>query len=197
MLSKALVAGLEKREALTDGCDAFTVVFGSKASVLEGEDAADANVKDITVDNFLSAHGKELLKNVSVKISHGKRNIDVLLVEQEVVGDDRSALEAVVSANEELVKLRQEVTSLQDAASLGEDNNEGGDVDDSGEKLAELYERLQIMGSDAAEAQASKILDGLGFTKDMQGRATRSFSVQSEIDSVRHRRFHKVFRILV
>ncbi|KAL0381880.1 UNVERIFIED_CONTAM: ABC transporter F family member 4 [Sesamum angustifolium] len=32
------------------------------------------------------------------------------------------------------------------------------------------------MGSDAAEAQASKILAGLGFTKDMQGRPTKSFS---------------------
>ncbi|CAM8905921.1 unnamed protein product [Rhodiola kirilowii] len=200
----AYAAEQAKREALKDDRDAFTVVIGSKASVLEGEDAADANVKDITVDNFsVSARGKELLKNASVKISHGKRyglvgpngmgkstllkllawrkipvprNIDVLLVEQEVVGDDRSALEAVVSANEELVKLREEVASLQDAASLGEDNNEEGDVDDSGEKLAELYERLQIMGSDAAEAQASKILAGLGFTRDMQGRATRSFS---------------------
>ena len=76
---------------------------------------ADANVKDITVENFsVSARGKELLKNATVKISHGKRyglvgpngkgkstllkllawrkipvpkNIDVLLVEQEVVGD--------------------------------------------------------------------------------------------------------------
>ena len=48
--------------------------------------------------------------------------------------------------------------------------------DDVGEKLTELYEKLQLLGSDAAEAQASKILAGLGFTKEMQGRATRSFS---------------------
>ncbi|KAL9679920.1 hypothetical protein QQ045_017791 [Rhodiola kirilowii] len=152
----AYAAEQAKREALN---------IGSKASVLEGEDAADANVKDITFDNFsVSARGKELLKNASVKISHGNRyglvgpngngkstllkllawrkipvprNIDVLFVEQEVVGDDRSALEAVVSANEERVKLQQEV------ASLGEDSNdEDGNVDDSGEKLAELYERF-------------------------------------------------------
>ncbi|PON36812.1 P-loop containing nucleoside triphosphate hydrolase [Trema orientale] len=36
-----------------------------------------------------------------------------------------------------------------------------------------MYERLETMGSDAAEAQASKILAGLGFTNDMQGCATR------------------------
>uniref|UniRef100_A0A1J3DMT3 ABC transporter F family member 4 n=1 Tax=Noccaea caerulescens TaxID=107243 RepID=A0A1J3DMT3_NOCCA len=194
-------AELAKREALKDDHDAFTVVIGSKTSVLEGEDTADANVKDITIDSFsVSARGKELLKNASVKISHGKRyglvgpngmgkstllkllawrkipvpkNIDVLLVEQEVVGDEKSALEAVVSANEELVKVRKEVEALQDS-SAGADGD--GEDDDSGEKLAELYERLQILGSDAAEGQAAKILAGLGFTKDMQVRATQSFS---------------------
>ncbi|KAL8218586.1 hypothetical protein R6Q57_021959 [Mikania cordata] len=192
-----------KQEALKDNHDAFTVVIGSRAAVLDGQDEADANVKDITVDNFsVSARGKELLKNASVKISHGKRyglvgpngkgkstllkllawrkipvpkNIDVLLVEQEIVGDDRTALEAVVSANEELVKLRQEVATLLNSPE-GEYGNEAEDGGDTGEKLAELYEKLQIMSSDAAEAQASKILAGLGFTKVMQTRATRSFS---------------------
>ncbi|KAG8488708.1 hypothetical protein CXB51_016694 [Gossypium anomalum] len=197
-------AELAKQEALKDDHDAFTVVIGSRASVLDGEDDADANVKDITIDNFsVSARGKELLKNASVKISHGKRyglvgpngmgkstllkllawrkipvpkNIDVLLVEQEVVGDDRTALQAVVSANEELLRLREEVAALQNSsASNGEDENDLNG-DDAGERLAELYEKLQILGSDAAEAQASKILAGLGFTKAMQGRPTRSFS---------------------
>lgn len=197
----AQAAEVAKKEALRDDHDAFTVVIGSRAAVLDGGDDADANIKDITVENFsVSARGKELLKNASVKISHGKRygligpngmgkstllkllawrkipvpkNIDVLLVEQEVIGDDKSALEAVVSANEELVRLRQEVASLN-SASLDDAPND--DDDDAGERLAELYERLNILGSDAAEAQASKILAGLGFTKDMQVRATKSFS---------------------
>ncbi|XP_047340649.1 ABC transporter F family member 4 [Impatiens glandulifera] len=188
---------LAKQEALKDDRDAFTVVIGSRASVLDGDNEADANVKDITIENFsVSARGKELLKNASVKVSHGKRyglvgpngmgkstllkllawrkipvpkNIDLLLVEQEIVGDNRTAIEAVVSANEELVKIRQEVAKLAD---VGGDEND----DDAGERLAELYERLQLMGSDAAEAQASKILAGLGFTKQMQARTTNSFS---------------------
>lgn len=201
----AHVAELAKQEALKDDRDAFTVVIGSRTSVLDGENDADSNVKDVTIENFsVSARGKELLKNASVKISHGKRyglvgpngkgkstllkllawrkipvpkNIDVLLVEQEVVGDDKTALEAVVSANEELVKTRQEVALLQNANSVEESvGKDDSYEDDAGEKLAELYEKLQLMGSDAAEAQASKILAGLGFTKDMQGRATKSFS---------------------
>uniref|UniRef100_A0AB38Z7E3 ABC transporter F family member n=1 Tax=Paeonia suffruticosa TaxID=45171 RepID=A0AB38Z7E3_PAESU len=195
-----------KREALYDDHDAFTVVIGSRASVLDGENEADANIKDITIDKFsVSARGKELLKDASLKISHGKRygligpngmgkstllkllawrkipvpkNIDVLLVEQEVIGDDKTALEAVVSANEELVKIRQEVESLQKLSSVadGETKDEDYDGDDSGVKLAELYEKLEVIGSDAAESQASKILAGLGFTKDMQVRPTKSFS---------------------
>ncbi|MBA0684124.1 hypothetical protein Goari_025727, partial [Gossypium aridum] len=105
------------------------------------------------------------------------KNIDVLLVEQEVVGDDRTALQAVVSANEELLRLREEVTALQNSSS-GNGGEDDSDLngDDAGERLAELYDKLQILGSDAAEAQASKILAGLGFTKQMQGRPTRSFS---------------------
>ncbi|XP_020589153.1 ABC transporter F family member 4 [Phalaenopsis equestris] len=194
-----------KKEALKDDREAFTVVIGARASALDDDEAsasADANVRDIAIENFsVSARGKELLKNASVKISHGKRyglvgpngmgkstllkllawrkipvpkNIDVLLVEQEVVGDDRTALEAVVSANEELVRLRKEVAALSEQAEAEEDGDDSDD--DKGEKLAALYEKLQLMGSDAAEAQASKILAGLGFTKAMQARATRSFS---------------------
>ncbi|XP_010921961.1 ABC transporter F family member 4 [Elaeis guineensis] len=189
-----------RKVALKDDKDVFNVVIGTRASALDPDSqdtAADANVRDISIENFtVSAAGKELLKNASLKISHGKRyglvgpngkgkttllkllawrkipvprNIDVLLVEQEVVGDDRTALEAVVSANEELVRLRKEVATLSE-------RTEGDEDDDNGERLAELYERLQLLGSDAAEAQASKILAGLGFTKEMQVRPTRSFS---------------------
>ncbi|KAL6538122.1 ABC transporter F member 4 [Orobanche gracilis] len=192
-----------KKEALRDDPDAFTV---SVRNGKDDDDDADANVKDIVVELFyVSVRGKNLLENTSVKISHGQRyglvgpngtgkstllkllawrkipvpmNTDVLLVEQEVVADDKTALEAVVSANFELVNVRQEVAALQIAASVegsaDEDNNY--EEDDAGEKLAELYEKLQLMGSDAAEAQASKILAGLGFTKEMQGRPTKSFS---------------------
>nr|POE61084.1 abc transporter f family member 4 [Quercus suber] len=42
--------------------------------MLDGDDEANANVKDIIIDNFsVSVRGKELLKNTSFKISHGKR----------------------------------------------------------------------------------------------------------------------------
>ncbi|KAJ4795004.1 ATP-binding cassette sub-family F member 1 [Rhynchospora pubera] len=196
---KAHAAEVARQEALKDDRDAFSVVVGGSHATADDEsnNSTMDNVKDIVVENFsVSARGKELFKNASVKISHGKRyglvgpngkgkstllkllawrkvpvprNIDVLLVEQEIVGDDRSALQAVVSADEELMKLRAEAQSLSEA-----DDKDAADED--GDRLAEIYEKLQLKGSDAAEALASKILAGLGFTKEMQARPTKSFS---------------------
>jgi len=145
------------------------------------------------LENFsVSARGKELLKSASLRISHGRRyglvgpngmgkstllkllawrqvpvprNIDVLLVEQEIIGDDRSALEAVVAADEELTALRAEQARLEAS----------NDADDN-ERLVEVYEKLNLRDSDAARARASKILAGLGFNQAMQARSTKSFS---------------------
>ncbi|KAJ8444311.1 hypothetical protein Cgig2_019869 [Carnegiea gigantea] len=123
--------------------------------------------------NELRPHSHKVLARRKLFVP---KNIDVLLVGQEVVGDDRTAVEVVVSANEELVKLPQEVASLQNFSPTTDVVNDNFYVNDAGERLAELYEMLNILGSDGAEAQASKILAGLGFTKDMQGRPSRSFS---------------------
>jgi ATP-binding cassette subfamily F protein 1 len=197
----AHAAELAKQEAMKDDKNAFSVTIGAKTAALEGEEtAAEASMKDIKIENFsVSARGKELLKNTTITIVHGRRyglvgpngtgkstllkllawrqipvpkNIDVLLVEQEVVGDEKTALESVVSADEELVRTRDEAANLQEANNNGADE----DDDDSGEKLTAVFEKLQLLGSDAAEARASKILAGLGFSIAMQGRATKSFS---------------------
>jgi ATP-binding cassette, subfamily F, member 1 len=194
----AAAAEAARKEALRDDRDAFSVVIGARVSGsaaggADGDGAADDNVRDIVLDNFsVAARGKELLKSASLRVSHGRRyglvgpngmgkstllkllawrqlpvprNIDVLLVEQEVVGDDRSALEAVVAADEELTALRAEQAELE--ASNNPDDNE---------RLAEVYEKLNLRDSDAARARASKILAGLGFDQAMQARSTKSFS---------------------
>ncbi|KAG8045132.1 hypothetical protein GUJ93_ZPchr0008g13544 [Zizania palustris] len=193
----AAAAEAAKQEVLRDDRDAFSVVIGARVpgstGAAEGDAATDDNIRDIVLDNFsVSARGKELLKSASLRISHGRRyglvgpngmgkstllkllawrhvpvprSIDVLLVEQEVVGDDRSALEAVVAADEELTALRAEQAKLE--ASNNPDDND---------RLAEVYEKLNLRDSDAARARASKILAGLGFDQSMQGRSTKSFS---------------------
>ncbi|CAI0376424.1 unnamed protein product [Linum tenue] len=188
--TRAIDQPAAKKGDLEDDRDPFTVAIG-KSRASDDQQEGAANSKDISIEGFtVSVRGKELLKDAELKISHGRRyglvgpngkgkstllkllawrklplpkNMDVLLVEQEVAKDDRSALQVVVSADAELVKLRREVdAALQD--------------DDAGDRVVELYDRLQQMGSDGAEARASKILAGLGFGVEMQARATRSLS---------------------
>ncbi|GJY01535.1 probable protein phosphatase 2C 6, partial [Tanacetum coccineum] len=59
-------------------------------------------------------------------------------------GDDTTSLAPVVSANEELMKLKQAVASLLEVPE-GENINEV--ADDAGEKLADLYAKLHIVDS--------------------------------------------------
>lgn len=40
----------------------------------------------------------------------------------------------------------------------------------------DVYERLDDLNADTAEARAANILHGLGFTKQMQNQATKDFS---------------------
>ncbi|KAI3858191.1 hypothetical protein MKX03_037774 [Papaver bracteatum] len=138
---------------LRDDHDAFNVSIGTRASVLE-------------VGNFfVFAVGRPLLQDTSVKISHGKRYVffgpnrtgkstllkllswGKILVPKNI---DKSSLEVVVSANEELVKLRAEVATLQNLSLDGEKENSGED-DDAGDW-------------------------GRCFTTDMQEQSTHSFS---------------------
>ncbi|CAA7030745.1 unnamed protein product [Microthlaspi erraticum] len=91
-----------------------------------------------------------------------------------VVGDGTLPLEAVVSANEKLAKLRKEAEALEAAAAL--ENPSSSSDDDTGVKLAQVYDKLHELKSNAAEARASKILAGLGFTEHMLASPTSEIS---------------------
>jgi ATP-binding cassette subfamily F protein 1 len=189
-------AAAMKAEALRDDDNVFDVSYEQS-----GEDstlsATDIKVHQMTI----RAKGKILLENTTLTIAAGRRyglvgpngkgkstlmrmiarrqvpvpeNLDVLLVEQEVVGTEDSALESVVAADVELVNLRKEEAELNKKLNdMQLDENEEGDVSD---RLNEIYERMNELGSASAEARASKILHGLGFTEEMQKRATNLFS---------------------
>ncbi|KAK7084588.1 ATP-binding cassette sub- F member 1 [Halocaridina rubra] len=152
---------------------------------------------DIKVENFsISAKGKALFTNASLLIANGRRyglvgpnghgkttllrhiqtralnippNIDVLYCEQEVIADDTPAIDVVLNADEKRVKLIKEKDQLE--ADMKKKNKQ---VDM--ERVQEVYDELKAIGADAAEPKARRILAGLGFTKEMQGRATKNFS---------------------
>ena len=166
---------------------------------------APCSATDIKVQNLtIRAKGKVLLDSTTLTVTAGRRyglagpngkgkstllrmiarrqvpvpeGLDVLLVEQEIVGDDRTALAAVVAADAKLMWLRAEEAEI---AARAEGEGGGGvdaaTADADGERLAEIYEEMEHLGGGGAEARASKILHGLGFTQAMQKRATRDFS---------------------
>lgn len=47
---------------------------------------------------------------------------------------------------------------------------------ESQEQLMDVYERLDEISADTAEARAANILHGLGFTREMQSKKTKDFS---------------------
>jgi ATP-binding cassette subfamily F protein 1 len=173
---------------------------GGASTPLDGDAVGGAvSATDIKVHNLtIRAKGKILLEGASLAVTAGRRyglvgpngkgkstllrmvarrqvpipdGLDVLLVEQEVVGDATPALQAVVAADVELVALRKEEEELTAAAA-----GEGPEADAAGARLADVYERLEDKAAGSADARASKILHGLGFTQAMQGRATADFS---------------------
>jgi ATP-binding cassette, subfamily F, member 2 len=122
--------------------------------------------------------------------------IDVFFLDEEVAPSDTvTALEAVMSVDEERLRLENHAEDLNhilsdiaEAIANGveadgsDDNNDGGGptLDEQQEQLMEtlsaVYERLDALDSATAEVRARSILKGLGFTHDMQSKLTKDFS---------------------
>jgi len=100
------------------------------------------------------------------------QHIMIMHVEQEIKGDDTPVLQSVLEADKErewLLKVEQEIMSKAD-------DGGGEEVKVHGVGLMEVYERLEELSSDDAEARAGTILSGLGFTAEDQQRPTKEFS---------------------
>merc|ERR1719232_1367453 len=170
----------------------FTVAQAMKTG---GALAQMETAVDIKIEKFsIAAKGKDLFRDASLSISAGRRyglvgpnghgkttllrhigsralqippNIDVLYCEQEVVADEKSALQTVLMADVKRTELLKEEEALLKA------QNKGKDVTD---RLNEVYDELRAIGSDQAEPKARRLLSGLGFTREMQERPTNKFS---------------------
>ena len=91
----------------------------------------------------------------------------MLYCEQEVVADEKSALETVLLSDVKRTELLKESKDLEAMQEKGKDVTE---------RLNEVFEELRAIGADQAEPKARRLLAGLGFDKEMQGRATNKFS---------------------
>lgn len=171
----------------------FTV---SQAGNKQQTEALLENQTDIKVEKFsIAARGKTLYENAALQITAGRRyglvgpngmgkttllkhiqarllpipkNIDLLLCEQDVQADDTLAIQAVLKADKKRWELLEEEKRLTKKIDAGETKMT--------DRLNEVYEELEAIGADKAEAKARRILNGLGFTREMQERPTKHFS---------------------
>ncbi|KAH9769893.1 ABC transporter F family member 3 [Citrus sinensis] len=168
-------------------------------------------VKDIHMDNFnVSVGGRDLIVDGSLTLSFGRHyglvgrngtgkttflrhmalhaidgipsNCQILHVEQEVEGDDTTALQCVLNTDIERTQLLEEearLLALQrelDFEETTEKSNGSIDKDAIAQRLQEMYKRLELIDAGSAEARAASILAGLSFSPEMQHRATKAFS---------------------
>ncbi|KAJ6739601.1 ATP-BINDING TRANSPORT PROTEIN-RELATED [Salix koriyanagi] len=148
--------------------------------------------RDIRIESLsVTFHGHDLIVDSDLELNYGRRygllglngcgkstllaaigcrelpipdHMDIYHLTREIEASDMSSLEAVISCDEERLKLEKEVEVL--AA-----KDDGG-----GEALDRIYERLEAMDAATAEKRAAEILYGLGFNKQMQAKKTRDFS---------------------
>jgi len=149
--------------------------------------------RDIKIDNFsVTFYGSELLQDTKLELSTGNRygligangcgksallavlgnrevpiqeHIDIYYLDREVPASEKTAIQAVMEADEERIKLEK----LAEELATIEDN-------EAQEYLMQVYERLDDLGADSAEARASHLLSGLQFTAAMQNKKCKDFS---------------------
>jgi len=157
----------------------------------------DINVSEVTV----TFHGKPLIENTEVVINYGNRygflgpngsgkstimkaiaarsipipeGLDIYFLDREYEATDKTALEAVYESNEEVESLEKQADALNNLmGEIGDNEDEMAKIQ---EKLEGIYERLEELDVTTAEARATTILHGLGFTVKMQSMKTREFS---------------------
>ncbi|XP_043469161.1 ATP-binding cassette sub-family F member 3 [Leptopilina heterotoma] len=148
----------------------FDVAYGDRI-LLQGADITLAFGRRYGLIGRNGLGKTTLLRMISCKQLRIPSHIRVLHVEQEVAGDETSALESVLESDYERSALLSREAELQAAM-----EKEGGKSEALGEELARVYEAMQVAEVEKAPARASMILTGLGFSVERQSWPTKSFS---------------------
>lgn len=194
LLKQAKKEKFEQLIAAAPETDQFSI---SQAATQNRQAQLFETAIDIKIENFsISARGNELFVNANLHIANGRRyglvgpngmgkttllkhianrqlfippNIDVLLCEQEVQADEKSALEILLISDTKRVSLLEQQKQLESQLETSSDK-------DLQDKLRHVYDELKAINADAAEPKARRILAGLGFTPEMISRPSKSFS---------------------
>lgn len=178
-------------------------------------DSSSGKSKDIKVEGVdLSISGLRILTDTTLTLAYGRRyglvgkngigkstllralsrrevaiptHITILHVEQEIMGDDTSAIQAVLDADvwrkhlmAEQERITKEMTVLEmtpDPITISSGQVlQGNSRDELDALLADVHNKLAEMEADKAESRAAAILAGLGFSPERQKFATKTFS---------------------
>ncbi|XP_042911585.1 ATP-binding cassette sub-family F member 2 [Parasteatoda tepidariorum] len=169
------------------------LLLNADARACTGVLAVHPRSRDIKIENFsINFHGVEILADTKLELNCGRRygligqngsgkstllaalgrrevpiqdHIDIYHLTREMEASEKSALQAVMDVDVmrlRLEKLAEELSQFDD--------------EESQEQLMDVYERLDEIGADKAQAKAAYILHGLGFTKIMQQKMCKDFS---------------------
>ena len=186
-----------KREAALERLskENIVVTYETKKGILH------ANTRDINVGGVtVTFHGKPLIEKTEVVINYGNRYgfigpngsgkstimkaiaaraipipdaLDIYFLDSEYPArDDITALQAVMESNDEVEILEKKADVLNHAMA---EANEDEQIEIQA-ALEAVYDRLDQLDASKAEARATTILHGLGFTTTMQGMKTKEFS---------------------
>lgn len=167
--------------------------INAEARSCTGTLAVHARSRDIKIATFsITFYGSEMLQDTTLELNCGRRygliglngcgkssllsvlgnrecpiqeHIDIFHLSREIPASSKTALQCVMEVDQERMKLErlaEELISRED--------------DESQEQLMDIYDRLDEMSADTAEAKAARILHGLGFSKEMQQKQAKNFS---------------------
>lgn len=156
--------------------------ISADARACTGALAVHPRSRDIKIANFsITFFGSELLQDTMLELNCGRRygliglngcgkssllavlgkrevpipeHIDIFHLTREIPASTKTALQCVMEVDEERIKLEKLAEELITC-----------DDDESQDQLMDIYERLDDMSADQAEAKAARILHGLGFTR--------------------------------
>jgi ATP-binding cassette, subfamily F, member 2 len=198
-LAALAISGTEnKREAALEALSQMHigVTYEAKKGKLH-KNARDINVSGVTI----TFHGKSLIEDTELVINYGNRygfigpngsgkstimkaishraipipeNLDIYFLDREYPArNDITALQAVMESNDEIEMLEKKAEALNAAMADATDEDEQAEIQKS---LEAIFERLDQLDANTAEARATTILFGLGFTPSMQKMTTKEFS---------------------
>jgi len=184
-------------EVIEDKKEELSLINGFSLSI--GNDKHTGDYRNININQFsIDTAKKKLFDNTDLQISHGRKygligpngkgkttilnhiakrllpiskNLDLLLVEQEVAPSSNKVINIVLDANKKKRKLEKEISIIQNIIETEDDFEESIITE-----MHDMQQELNSIGSEKDESKVRKILYGLGFEEKDQERPTSDFS---------------------